>query len=83
MEEKYLTPQELSEAIRYSRQTLYNLINKNIFVLGEHYLKPSSHKILFVWSAVQKWLNRKVEPVATVPAKKKVAIVKVRRRIHI
>ena len=38
--EEYLTVKELSLKIKFSRQSLYNLIFKGEFVLNEHYLKP-------------------------------------------
>jgi hypothetical protein len=55
--EEYLTTEELSARIKYSKQTLYNKIHDEEFVLGEHYVKPSRKKILFKWSAIQVWLE--------------------------
>ncbi|HOV88031.1 MAG TPA: helix-turn-helix domain-containing protein [Syntrophobacteraceae bacterium] len=55
--EEYLTIKELCERIKYERQTIYNLIHRGIFKLGEHFLKPSPKKILFRWSAIQAWLG--------------------------
>jgi predicted DNA-binding transcriptional regulator AlpA len=55
--EKYLTVSELSSRIKFSKQTLYNLIYKGTFVLGKHYLKPSPKKILFRWSEIYKWMK--------------------------
>ena len=55
--EEYLTINELSARIKFSRQSLYNLIYKRIFVLGHHYLKPSPKKVLFKWSAIQAWMG--------------------------
>ena len=56
-EEQYLTVRELSEKIRYSQQTLYNMMHKKLFIRGEHYIKPSRKKVLFLWSAVPEWME--------------------------
>ena len=55
--EKYLTVQEISASIKFSRQTLYNLIHKGTFVIGKHYSKPSPKKILFKWSEIHEWME--------------------------
>jgi hypothetical protein len=55
--EEYLTVNELSARIKFSKQTLYNLIYKGTFVIGKHYLKPSPKKILFKWSEIHKWMK--------------------------
>ena len=55
--EEYLTVDELSIRIKYSKQSLYNLIYKGSFVLGKHYLKPSPKKILFKWSQIREWMG--------------------------
>jgi predicted DNA-binding transcriptional regulator AlpA len=55
--EEYLTVPELSARIKFSRQSLYNLIHKRTFVLGKHFLKPTPKKILFKWSAIQSWMG--------------------------
>ena len=55
--EEYLTVPELSARIKFSRQTLYNLIHKRIFVLGKHFLKPTPKKILFKWSEIRSWMG--------------------------
>ena len=55
--EEYLTVIELSERVKFARQTIYNLIYRKTFVLGKHYVKPSPKKILFKWSEIEKWLN--------------------------
>lgn len=67
--EEYLTVAELSEKIKFSRQTIYNLIFKKEFILQQHYLKPRPKKILFKWSAIMAWMenapvnsNSKSEP---------------------
>ena len=55
--EEYFTVDELSERIKFSKQTLYNLIYRRVFILGKHYLKPSPKKILFKWSEIQEWMG--------------------------
>ena len=57
MDEIYLSLKELSQKIKYSPQSLYNMIHTRVFILGEHYVKPSPKKILFKWSVVQIWLD--------------------------
>lgn len=59
--EEYLTVQELGERIKFSKQSIYNLIYKKKFTLGIHYLKPTPKKILFVWSEVEKWLRQSID----------------------
>ena len=59
--EEYLTVQELGERIKFSKQSVYNLIYKKKFILGVHYLKPTPKKILFVWSEVEKWLRQSMD----------------------
>lgn len=59
--EEYLTVQELGERIKFSKQSVYNLIYKKKFRLGIHYLKPTPKKILFVWSEVEKWLRQSMD----------------------
>ena len=60
--DEYLTVNELSARIKFSKQSLYNLIHKRSLVLGKHYLKPTPKKILFKWSEVQIWMG---EPLCT------------------
>jgi hypothetical protein len=55
--DEYLTVNELSARIKFSKQSLYNLIHKGIFVIGKHYLKPTPKKILFKWSEIQIWMG--------------------------
>ena len=55
--EEYLTVEELSQKIKFSKQTIYNLIYKKEFILKKHYLKPRPKKILFIWSAVKEWMG--------------------------
>ena len=46
--EEYLTVTELSARIKFSRQTLYNLIYKGTFIIGKHYLKLRLSKKSFL-----------------------------------
>lgn len=55
--EEYLTVKELSSRIKFSCQSLYNLISKGEFVLGKHYLKPTKKKVLFKWSEIKIWIG--------------------------
>lgn len=54
---EYLTVDELSKRIKFSKQSIYNLVSKGVFVLQHHYLKPRPKKILFKWSAVVEWME--------------------------
>lgn len=56
--EEYLTVDELSSKIKFSKQSLYNLIYKKTFIMGKHYFKPTPKKILFKWSEIQAWVER-------------------------
>lgn len=56
-DERYLTVKELSEKIKFSQQSIYNMIHKGVFVKGCHYIKPRPKKVLFLWSAVSIWLE--------------------------
>lgn len=58
MTERYLDTKELCEIIKYRPQSIYNLINKGELVLGIHYLKPSSRKLLFIYSAILEWMEK-------------------------
>lgn len=57
MEETYLNTKEVCEMIKYKPQSVYNLINKGELVLGKHYLKPSSRKLVFIQSAMLEWMK--------------------------
>ena len=54
---EYLTVDELSRRIKFSKQTIYNLISKGVFVPQHHYLKPRPKKILFKWPAILEWMK--------------------------
>jgi predicted DNA-binding transcriptional regulator AlpA len=55
--EEYLTVAELSKRIKFSRQTIYNMISTKRFVKGLYYVKPSRKKVLFTWSSTRAWLE--------------------------
>jgi len=57
--EEYLTITELSSRIKMSPGTIRNLVWKNELIENVHYVKPTSRKLLFVWSATEKWLYGK------------------------
>jgi predicted DNA-binding transcriptional regulator AlpA len=57
MDEKYLSMEELLEITKYKKQSIYNLINRGVFVKGVHFLKPSSRKLIFRHSAIMDWLG--------------------------
>jgi hypothetical protein len=61
--EEYLTVDELGARIKFSRQSLYNLIHRGTFILGKHYLKPTPKKILFKWSEIKVWMGEPTSPV--------------------
>ncbi len=56
--EEYVPIDDLVKRIHYSRQSIYNMISKGVFVRGVHYIKPSPKKVLFIWRAVKAWLER-------------------------
>jgi len=60
--EEYLTVRELSDKIKFSKQSIYNFIHKGTFILGKHYLKPTPKKILFKWSKIRKWMGDDLDP---------------------
>jgi hypothetical protein len=57
MDEEYMTAKELKVKTKYAVQTIYNKVNKGIFKLDVHYVKPSSGRLLFKWAAVREWLE--------------------------
>ena len=57
--EEYLTINELSNRIKMTPGTIRNLIWKNSLIENVHYVKPTSRKLLFVWSAIEAWLYGK------------------------
>ena len=55
--EQYLTTEELSKRIKMTPGTIRNLVCKKEFKENIHYVKPTPRKLLFLWSAVEKWLH--------------------------
>jgi len=55
--EEYLTVDEVCQKTKYARQSVYNMINRNIFKLNEHFYKPTPKKLLFKASAIEAWLT--------------------------
>jgi len=55
--EEYLTVDELGSRIKFSKQSLYNLIHQGTFILGKHYLKPTPKKVLFKWNEIRSWMG--------------------------
>lgn len=56
--EEYLTTKELAKRIKMSQGTIRNLVWKGQFKENVHYVKPTSRKLLFVWSEVEAWLRK-------------------------
>jgi hypothetical protein len=54
---EYLTTNELSARIKMTPGTIRNLVWKNKFTKGVHYVKPTPRKLLFIWPAIQDWLE--------------------------
>lgn len=65
MSDRYLTITELSERIKYSKQSIYNLVHKKIFIQHKHYFKPTPKKLLFKWDAIKAWIERDVPSATT------------------
>ena len=57
--EEFLTTNELSARIKMAPGTIRNLVWKNEFKEGTHYVKPTQRKLIFLWSAVEAWLFSK------------------------
>ena len=55
---EYLTLQEVSRRIKMAPGTLRNLVWKKELQEGNHYIKPTPRKLIFLWSAVEGWLWR-------------------------
>ena len=58
--EEYLTTKQLANRIKMAPGTIRNLVWKNQLQENIHYVKPTSGKLLFIWSAVEQWLYGKV-----------------------
>lgn len=57
MTTEYLTVSELSSRIKYTEQSIYNLICNGTFLEGRHFFKPTPKKILFKWQEVIHWIE--------------------------
>lgn len=57
MTSEYLTVSELSLRIKYTEQSIYNLIFTGIFIEGRHFFKPTPKKILFKWQEIIQWVE--------------------------
>jgi len=55
--EEYLTTKELSQRIKMAQGTIRNLVWQKMLIENIHYVKPTSRKILFLWSAIELWLH--------------------------
>ena len=55
--EEYLTIRQLSARIKYSPQSIRNMMSRGVFQLGIHYVKPR-RRVLFQWSTIVAWLHR-------------------------
>ncbi|MBI9086287.1 MAG: hypothetical protein JEZ11_21990 [Desulfobacterales bacterium] len=54
--EQYLTTDELSKRIKMSPGSIRNLVWKKQLREGEHFVRPTGRKMLFVWSSIESWL---------------------------
>ena len=55
--EEYLTTKELSRRIKMAPGTIRNLVCQKVLIENIHYVKPTSRKILYMWSAIESWLH--------------------------
>jgi predicted DNA-binding transcriptional regulator AlpA len=55
--DQYITIDELCARIKFSRQSIYNLIHRKALVLNIHYFKPTAGKLLFSWPSIQNWIE--------------------------
>ncbi len=55
--EEYLSIKQLCERIPYRPQSIRNMMTQGIFREGEHYFKPTARKVIFKWSAIQRWIE--------------------------
>ncbi len=65
--EEYLTTTELSERIKMKPGTIRDLVWKDKLKINTHYFKPTPRKLLFIWSAIEKWLHGGSEAVSSEP----------------
>ena len=45
------------QRIKFSKQSIYNIVHGKILVINVHYLKPEPEKLLFIWSAIRGWMD--------------------------
>ena len=57
--DEFLTTEELSARIKMAPGTIRNLVWKKVLKQNVHYVKPTSRKLLFIWSSVEDWLFNK------------------------
>jgi hypothetical protein len=55
--DEYLTTNELSARIKLTPGTIRNMVCRGDFKLGVHYVKAGPRKLLFLWSAIERWLH--------------------------
>ncbi len=56
LSETYLSVEQLSQRIPYSKQSIYNMVHTGIFVEGWHFTRKHGRPIFF-WSRVEEWLR--------------------------
>lgn len=59
MAQTYLTTEELSKLIKYDARTIRETLKDKVLHEGVHYIRPfGGRKILFIWEAIQKDINK-------------------------
>ena len=60
--QEYLTTDELSVRIKYDARTIRERLIDSVLIEGVHYFRPfGGRKILFVWEAIQRDMQSKVQ----------------------
>jgi hypothetical protein len=55
----YLTTEELAELIKYDVRTIRESLKDRVLFEGVHYIRPfGGRKILYIWEAIQKDINK-------------------------
>jgi hypothetical protein len=55
----YLTTEELAELIKYDARTIRESLKDRVLFEGVHYIRPfGGRKILYIWEAIQKDINK-------------------------
>ena len=50
----YLTPEELSDRIKYDQRTIRERLKDSVLLEGVHYIRPfGGRKILYVWERIE------------------------------